>query len=42
MYRNADGCWDGVEWDGEYAGFFAKRETDKAVAEKKLLAHEAQ
>jgi hypothetical protein len=37
MYRDADGCWDGVEWDGEYARFFAIRETDEAAAEKKLL-----
>jgi hypothetical protein len=42
MYRDAEGYWDGVEWDGEHARFFAIRETDEAAAEKKLLAHKAQ
>ena len=42
MYRDAEGYWDGVEWDGENARFFAIRETDEVAAEKKLLAHEAQ
>src|SRR5215510_4772631 len=36
MYRDAEGYWDGVEWDGESATFFAIRETDEAAAEKKL------
>jgi hypothetical protein len=39
MYRDADGYWDGCEWDGERARFFASRETDEAAAEKKLLGH---
>jgi hypothetical protein len=38
MYRDADGYFDGVEWDGEHARFFAIRETDEATAEKRLLA----
>jgi len=42
MYRDAEGYWDGVEWDGENARFFAIRETDEVAAEKKLLAHEVQ
>ena len=42
MYRDADGVWDGVEWDSENARCFAIRETDEAAAEKKLLAHKAQ
>jgi hypothetical protein len=42
MYRDADGYWDGVEWDGQHARFFAIRETDEAAAEKKLLARKAQ
>jgi hypothetical protein len=42
MYRGSDGYWDGVEWDGEQARFFAIRETDEAAAEKKLLAHKVQ
>jgi hypothetical protein len=42
MYRDASGYWDGCDWDGENATFFAIRETDEAAAEKKLLAHKAQ
>ena len=42
MYRDAEGYWDGVEWDGQHARFFAIRETDEAAAEKKLLAHKTQ
>ena len=41
MYRDSEGVWDGVEWDGEHATFFTIRETDEAAAEKKLLAHQA-
>jgi hypothetical protein len=41
MYRDADGYWDGVEWNGQHARFFAIREQDEAAAEKKLLAHVA-
>src|SRR5215831_20378578 len=39
MYRDADGYWDAIEWNGEHARFFAIREQDEAAAEKKLLAH---
>ena len=42
MYRDTDGYFDGVEWDGQHARFFAIRETDEAAAEKKLLAHKTQ
>jgi hypothetical protein len=42
MYRDSDGVWDGVDWDGQHARFFAIRETDEAAAQKKLLAHKAQ
>jgi hypothetical protein len=42
MYRDDQGYWDGVEWDGEHARSFAIRETDEAAAEKKLLAHKTQ
>ena len=38
MYRDAGGYWDGCEWDGEHARFFAIRETDEAAAETKLVA----
>jgi hypothetical protein len=40
MYKDADGYFDGIEWDGEHATFFAIRETDEAAAEKKLSAHQ--
>jgi hypothetical protein len=40
MYKDADAYWDGCEWDGEHARFFAIRETDQAAAEKKLSAHQ--
>jgi hypothetical protein len=39
MYRDSDGYWDGVEWNGEQPRFFAIRERDETAAEKKLLAH---
>jgi hypothetical protein len=39
MYRDSDGYWDGVEWDGQQARLFAIRETDETAAEKKLPAH---
>src|SRR6516164_6870659 len=41
MYRDSDGVWDGIEWDGQHTTFFAIRETDEAVAEKRLLAQKA-
>ena len=37
MYRDSEGVWDGVNWDGQRASFFALQETDEAVARKKLL-----
>jgi hypothetical protein len=42
MYRDSDGYWDGIEWNGQHARFFEIRETDEAAAEKKLLAHKTQ
>lgn len=36
MYRDSEGYWDGVKWDGEHATFFALRETSEGAAEKKL------
>jgi hypothetical protein len=36
MYRDSDGHWDGVWWDGQDATFFAFRETSEAAAEKKV------
>ena len=41
MYKDADGYWDGCEWDSQHARFFAIRETNESAAEKKLLAHKA-
>ena len=29
MYRDSEGVWDGVDWDGQRASFFALRETDE-------------
>lgn len=37
MYRDSEGIWDGIEWSGEHASFFALRETDEGRARKKLL-----
>jgi hypothetical protein len=31
---DSDGVWDGVDWDGQHARFFAIRETYEAAAEK--------
>ena len=37
MYRDSDGFWDGVAWDGQHASFFALRESDEGRARNKLL-----
>jgi hypothetical protein len=37
MYRDSDGIWDGIEWDGDHPSFFALRETDESEARRKLL-----
>ena len=37
MYRDSEGIWDGVHWDGNQATFFALRETDEKEARRKLL-----
>lgn len=42
MYQDSDGYWDGVDWNGQHATFFAIRETNEAAAEKKLLANKAE
>jgi hypothetical protein len=36
MYRDSEGVWDGIHWDGKRASFFALRETDEGRARKKL------
>jgi hypothetical protein len=38
MYRDSEGIWDGINWNGERALFFALRETEERRARKKLLA----
>jgi hypothetical protein len=37
IYRDEEGVWDGVRWDGRTAAFFAIRETDEEKAMEKLL-----
>ena len=29
MYRDSEGIWDGIRWDGEHPSFFALRETEE-------------
>ena len=36
MYRDEQGVWDGVLWDGRTASFFTIRETDEGKAMTKL------
>jgi hypothetical protein len=37
MYRDSEGVWDGVDWDGKRASFFALREMTEERAREKLL-----
>jgi hypothetical protein len=37
MYRDSQGIWDGMAWDGQHASFFALRETEEGRARTKLL-----
>jgi hypothetical protein len=37
MYRDSEGMWDGIQWDGKRASFFALRETVEERAHNKLL-----
>ena len=37
MYCDSEGVWDGINWDGEHASFFALRETEEGRARNKLL-----
>lgn len=37
MYRDSDGYWDRVRWDGQHATFFAIRETSEAAAREEAL-----
>ena len=38
MCRDGKGFWNGVQWDGKTASFFALQETDERKACKRLLA----
>jgi hypothetical protein len=42
MYRDENGVWDGIRWDGEHPSFFAMREADEKKARVKLLQARAQ
>jgi hypothetical protein len=35
--RDSEDVWDGINWDGEHASFFALRETEEGRARDKLL-----
>jgi len=37
MYRDSESIWDGVDWDGQRASFFALREIEEGQARKRLL-----
>ena len=37
MYRDSEEIWDGINWDGERASFFALREAEEGRARNKLL-----
>lgn len=37
MYRDCQGIWDGIAWDGQHSSFFALRETEEGRARDKLL-----
>ena len=37
IYRDSEGIWDGITWDGKRASFFALRETEEGAARAKLL-----
>jgi hypothetical protein len=39
MYRDSEGYWDGVRWNGQDVTVFAIREMSEAAAEKKLLVN---
>ena len=36
MYRNENGVWDGIRWDGQTASFSAVGETDDKKARERL------
>jgi hypothetical protein len=36
MYKDENGVWDGIRWDGQHPSFFALGETDEKRAREKL------
>jgi len=36
VYRDENGVWDGVRWDGRHPSFFAIREADEGKARERL------
>jgi hypothetical protein len=40
MYRDSDGIWDGIHWNGQQVSFFPLREKDEGAAREKLLKHQ--
>jgi hypothetical protein len=42
MYRDENGVWDGVRWDGQYLAFFALGEKDEGKARVKLRGRETE
>ena len=39
IYRDSQGTWDGIHWNGQQASFFPLQESDEARARAKLLEH---
>jgi hypothetical protein len=33
MYRDENGVWDGIRWDGQHPSFYALRETEEQKGE---------
>jgi hypothetical protein len=42
MYRDENGVWEGVRWDGQHPSFFAISETDEGKAMEKLRGMETE
>ena len=40
MYRDSEGFWDSIRWDGKSASFFPLREAEEGRARNKLLNRE--
>jgi hypothetical protein len=42
MYRDENGVWEVVRWDGQHPSFFAISETDEGKAMEKLRGMETE